>query len=71
MINFIQKFREIFQKRETVPSAHGMKSYEKLLFMSKLYDFRGKKHAVLERYFSLSDLKIFIIAESPFNLYSY
>ena len=52
--NFILKFREIFPWRETVLRAHGMKSDEKPVFLSNLWDFLRKNgNVVIDRYFSL------------------
>ena len=54
-----------------MPRAHGMKSDEKLFFLSNLWDFLKKNvlHVVIDRYFSLflKGLKIFAITDSPFN----
>ena len=70
---FISKFRKIFSIEKRNANAHGMKSYKKLFFLSKSCDFFEKKriHAVIERYFSYfwSDMKIFLITDSPFNVH--
>ena len=61
--NSILKFREIFLWRETVLSAHGMKSDEKSVFCQIYAIFGGKMvHVVIDRCFSLllKGLKIFL-----------
>ena len=52
--NFLPKFREIFQWRETAPSTHRMKTCKKLFFCQSYAIFWDKMiHAVIERYLSL------------------
>ena len=61
--NFILKIREIFLWRETVLSAHEIKSDEKPFFCQIYAILCGKMlHVVIDRYFSLflKGLKIFL-----------